>query len=448
MLSLVRFRRPARAVQAHPGPAPSDPIRARAVLPCLIVLGLLLVAGCVPANNLLERPRTGQAGPGPLSGAPPAGSPTTSGDLQPLIPPTPTMTGPQPPTTVIASGTRIGLLLPLSGQLGNVGKALLNAAQMAVFDLAKDDLKLLPRDTGGTPEGAASAARALADEGVGLILGPLLSQEVVAAGNAIQGRGINIVAFSNDQSAARPGSVFVMGMQPGGEVERVASYATARGLKNFGVLAADDAYGAIAIQALQKTAPMLGINIARITLLPASANARETASVVKGFAAGIDPPLDLLLLPMTGPRLSAAAAMLPYYEVDPKKVQFAGTSLWDQTDVSQEPALANAWYPAPPPEERAEFVRDYSQMYGTPPPRIATLGYDAAALAAVLAQTVRPDRFSAEAITQPNGFAGVDGLFRFRPDGTAQRGLAMYQVNRPAPRLIDPAPSRFSDMVN
>ena len=49
----------------------------------------------------------------------------------------------------------------------------------------------------------------------------------------------------------------------------------------------------------------------------------------------------------------------------------------------------------------------------------------------------------AQAIGAPQGFAGMDGNFRFRPDGTAERALAVIEVQRDAFRTISPAASRF-----
>jgi hypothetical protein len=71
-----------------------------------------------------------------------------------------------------------------------------------------------------------------------------------------------------------------------------------------------------------------------------------------------------------------------------------------------------------------------------------TLAYDATALAALLAKG--GSNFSRAALTNPNGFAGVDGIFRLREDGTVQRGLAIDQVTPEGGRLLDPAPATFA----
>ncbi len=75
--------------------------------------------------------------------------------------------------------------------------------------------------------------------------------------------------------------------------------------------------------------------------------------------------------------------------------------------------------------------------------RIATLGYDATGLAAVLARLGGAPDFSAATLTNPSGFAGVDGIFRFTPDGVVERGLAVLKLDRRAIEVISPAPASF-----
>ena len=51
--------------------------------------------------------------------------------------------------------------------------------------------------------------------------------------------------------------------------------------------------------------------------------------------------------------------------------------------------------------------------------------------------------FSAEAITNPNGWSGVDGVFRFLPDGRSERTLAVIEVQGDRSVVVSPAPSSF-----
>jgi hypothetical protein len=119
--------------------------------------------------------------------------------------------------------------------------------------------------------------------------------------------------------------------------------------------------------------------------------------------------------------LTAAGANL-------KNIQLLGTGLWDNPRVFASPALQGGLYAAPDPSGFRGFSTRYRAKFGADPVRTATLAYDAVALVAALARTQGPQRFSPEVLTNPSGFAGIDGLFRFRVDGTNERGLAVMRV--------------------
>ena len=125
-----------------------------------------------------------------------------------------------------------------------------------------------------------------------------------------------------------------------------------------------------------------------------------------------------------------------------------GTGLWDDPRALAEPTLAGGWFVSPPPETRARFDARFETIYGAAPPRLATLAYDATALAGVLgAQPLGAD-FSDAALLSPNGFAGVDGVFRFGTDGLAERGLAVMQVMpEGVAAVLDPARRSFQTVA-
>lgn len=333
----------------------------------------------------------------------------------------------------------MALLLPLSGTGAALGNAMLDAAQMALYDVADEKLELLPRDTQGTPQGAADAARAALAEGVKLIIGPLLASEVEAVKPVAQAAQVPVLAFSTSAALAGDGT-YLMGFLPRQEVERVANFAHAKGAQHFAVLAPRTPYGEIAVDALRQATQASGASLDRIDYYDPAV--QDLSPVVKRFAATAQ-NVDALLLPEGGARLKALAPLFPYYDVDPDKVHFLGTGLWDDRSIVTEPALNGGWYAAPPPAARADFEKRFKDLYRHPPPRLATLAYDATALAAVLARGPNGPDFSAAALTNPSGFAGIDGIFRLRSDGRVQRGLAVLEVHRSGSTVIDPAPNTF-----
>ncbi|MFA6019406.1 MAG: penicillin-binding protein activator [Rhodospirillales bacterium] len=364
---------------------------------------------------------------------------------------------------------RAAFLVPLSGPSAHLGKALLNAAQLALFEMSGSGFSLVPIDTRGTPEGAASAARQAADQGAAIILGPLFSAEVKAVAPIALASGIHVIGFSSDRSASQPG-VFLLGFLPRPQVERVVAHASAQGMTRFAALAPNNDYGRAMMEAFRTSVSAHGGIIAEALYYDPAA--KDHSDVVKRLARfeqrkaalnqlrrqleakGEKQELKKLekqdtlgevdyqavFLPDEGGRLRSMAALLPYYDIDTPKVKLLGTMQWDDPTLHSEPALNGAWFASAPPEGRADFDNRYKQAFGSKPPRLASLGYDAAALTAVLAQT---GTISTQQLLNPQGFSGIDGIFRFLPDGSSERGLAVLEVSRGTPKILAPPPAGF-----
>ena len=347
------------------------------------------------------------------------------------------------PSLPSASGKiTVGLLLPLTGPSGTLGQAMLDAAEMALYDLAGEQLELLTRDTKGTPDGASTAAQQVLSQGAQLILGPLLASEVGAVKPIAENVRVPIIAFSTDATLAGEGT-YLMGFLPSEEVARVTAYAHAQRHERFAVLAPNTAYGQVVAEAVRNAVQANGAILSRVEFYDPDVNG--IAAAVRRFA-GQGADYDALFLPEGGSRIKSLAPQLPYFKIDPDQVKFLGTGLWDDSTIGAEPSLDGGWYAAPAPSARAPFERRFEQLYGHAPPRLATLGYDATALAAVLARAPQGADFSDQALSNPNGFSGLDGIFRFRPNGLVQRGLAVLQVQRGGNVIVDPPAQTFQNL--
>ena len=374
------------------------------------------------------------------------------------VPPPPIPPGPQSPPTAAAAGpAKVALLVPLSGANAELGQALLDAAQLALFESGADRLILVPRDTGGNAAGAAGAARAVIGDGARLILGPLLAPEVEAVKPIAQEAHINVIAFSTVTNLAG-GNTYLMGFLPRQEVGREVGYARERGLARFAALAPNSPYGHLMADALREVASGSGASVTKVEFFDPRAGDASPAiqrllpgGGAEGSAepAPVSPPavsFDALLLPEGGTRLKQIAAQVRAVAGAGKPVQLLGSGLWDTPDIGSDPALVGGWFASSPPEARQDFERRFNATYGHNPPRLASLGYDAAALAAVLARGQAGEPFSQQAILNPSGFTGVDGLFRFAPNGLVQRGLAVLEVEPQSTSVVSPAPQSFQDV--
>ncbi len=362
---------------------------------------------------------------------------------------------------------RVALLLPLSGTLGDIGKGMLNAAQMALFDVADDHLQLVPYDTAGTPNGAQAAAkRAVASE-VSLILGPLLATSTRAVRPVAKAANVPVVSFSSDRKVGGDG-VYVIGFTPETEVERVMTYAADNGANRFVLLGPKDTYGDTVAAAVRKTAKDRNLVLVRVELydpkttnfaliidrirpmqptgpqpLPAPPVAGAQPTGQPDAAAPPPLPFDALLIADGGDRLRQLANQLAAKGLGPDHVRVLGTGAWDEPALAKEASLAGAWIAAPEPSFRIEFADRYQQFFGKPPPRLATLGYDSTALAAVLVRNRGREGATDAWLTNPDGFFGRDGLFRLMPEGYADRRLAILQIGGDQAGVISEAPRRF-----
>jgi len=361
---------------------------------------------------------------------------------QTTMPMPPKPAGPQGGSPTTASGkARIALLLPLSGRNAPIGQAMQQAAEMALFDTGAKELALAAYDSGETGDSAIQAYKKAYADGVALVLGPLFGVSASALGPLRRQDRVNVIAFSNDESVAQPG-LWVMGIAPPPQVRRVVDYSVSTGIKRFAVLAPRTPYGEQMTRTLQSQATIRGATVVAAEFYDEGADVSAAAARIADAAKGEGKLA--VLVPVAPPRLTGVLAALSTVSIDSRSVQLIGTGVWDVPGISSEATLRGAWYAAPDPTRRADFERKFVSTYGRPPHRLATLAYDAVSLAGQLARAKPGGDFSAEAIANPNGWSGVDGVFRFLPDGRTERTLAVIEVQGDRGVVVSPAPTSFA----
>ncbi len=342
---------------------------------------------------------------------------------------------------------RVGLLLPFTGAtdaVQQVASSMFDAAQLAAFEAGDDRFLLIPKDTRGTPEGAAAAARSALADGAEIILGPLFSEEAAAAAPVAKAAGAPLIAFSSDVQSAGAG-VFLLSFPPEIEIARVTDYAMQNGKARFGLLAPANDYGQRVSTAFSREIALRGGTLVHEERYEQSPDAMlAPAKRLAAYSRGAGGGLQAVLMPEQGTLLRALAPLLPYYNVNINEVKLLGVSGWNNPRLTREPALKGGWFAAPDPAITRDFEDRFRAAFGESPPRLASLAYDATLLAARLGQAPRRrDRFDTRLIASRSGYFGADGLFRFTPDGTIERGLAILEIQPGGIRVIDPAPKSF-----
>jgi ABC-type branched-subunit amino acid transport system substrate-binding protein len=352
---------------------------------------------------------------------------------------------PQLPVQANVIGTgrvRVGLILPLTGEGagGVAGNALRNAAELAMAEFQNPDIQLLVKDDRGTPDGAREAAQAAVAEGAELIIGPLFAGSVQAAGQVARAANRPVIAFSTDASVASRG-VYLLSFMAESEVDRIVDFASAQGKRSYAALIPDTAYGRVVEGAFQQAVARKGGRVVAIERYTADrSRISEAVGRVAKVASGASPQADVLFMPEAGDNLPALAQAVQAAGINTSRVKPIGTGVWNDSRVFRVAGLNNGWFAAPDTGGFNAFAGRYRARFNADPTRIATLAYDSVSLAAALVRTQGTQRFSEQVLTTPTGFAGADGVFRFRADGVNERGLAVLEIRNGAATTISAAP--------
>ena len=353
--------------------------------------------------------------------------------------PAPAPAGPPQQPMVAGNGqVKVGLILPLSAA-GNAGVAALsmkNAAEMALAEFQNPNIQLLIKDDAGSAQGASQGAQQALGEGAEIILGPLFAASVPATAQVAHGRNVSCIAFSTDSSVAGRG-VYLLSFLPESDVNRIVEYAASTGKRSFAALLPDNAYGNVVELAFKQAVARRGGRVAVFEKYGAD-RATPARTVAQALAQA-----DALLLADDGDSVVATADALTAAGANLRNIQMLGTGLWDNPRVVASASLQGGLFAAPDPSGFRAFAGRYRTRYGAEPVRTATLAYDSVALVAALARTQGGQRYSPDVLTNPSGFAGIDGLFRFRAEGTNERGLAVMRVGSGGSVPVAGSPKSF-----
>lgn len=335
---------------------------------------------------------------------------------------------------------RVALLVPKTtpGNGAKVAQEIRNGALLALQDFGQNTIQLVIKDTVGQAATAQAKASEAVGEGASIILGPLFSANVSAASAMTQPAGRPIMAFSSDASVAKRG-VYLLSFTPQDDVRRIISYAGSQGKRSLIAFLPRNAYGAVVEGTLKQEAGKAGITIVHIARYERSA-AGITAAVVE--ASSLFDSADSIYIPEGGSVPNAVLSSIKGSGLSLAGKQVLGSGGWESVKLSDR-LLAGAIYPGRDITKFASFSTRYEAAYGVKPGVNAALGYDAVTLTVELIRRHKDNAFKSNVVENSNGFAGINGIFRFRQQGTTERGLAIYQVINGAGQLLVPAPTSF-----
>jgi branched-chain amino acid transport system substrate-binding protein len=330
---------------------------------------------------------------------------------------------------------RVALLVPLTGPNAGVGKSLANATQLAILDTKSDAIRITTYDTAG---GAANAANQAIADGNRLILGPLLAEEAREVAPIARRARVPVLSFSNDTSAAGNGT-YVLGYSPAQSIERVVEYAKTAGITQFAGLISSGVYGERSSTSFLRAVEGAGGKVLALETYDA-----RPGSMTNAITKLSRVPYQAILIAGGG---SSALTAVPLIRRSSsgKAARVLGTELWNTDSAIGGNAMLNgAWFASVPDNYYRQYATKYRARFGAAPYRMSTLGYDAVLLTVRIARDWRPgDEFPAARLTEREGFAGLDGAFRFGRDGVAERALEVQEVRGGQTVTVSSAPANF-----
>lgn len=329
---------------------------------------------------------------------------------------------------------RVALLVPLTGPNARVGQSLANATQLALLDTRSEVVRITNYDTA---RGAAAAAQAAIRDGNRLILGPLLAEDVRAVAPIARRADVPVISFSNDTGVAG-GGVFIMGYTPAQSIERVVDHARRSGVSDFAGLVPTGLYGERASTSFLRAVEAAGGRV--VALQTFDRAPRAVASAVGRLTV----PYDAVLI-ADGAQTAAGAVPVIRRSAAGKAARVLGTELWNSdSNVGANAALSGAWYASVANNLYTQYAGKYRARFNAAPYRLSSMGYDAVLLTVRIARDWRVGSpFPASRLSDRDGFAGLDGAFRFGRDGIAERALEVKEVRGGTTVTVSPAPKSF-----
>jgi len=371
---------------------------------------------------------------------------------------------------------KVALFLPFSGKNKELGWHLFNSATLSLFDNdLNNNIELVLIDSGDTPQEATKAFKEVVKQEIKVVIGPVFSTYVEAIEADVKANDIVAISLSNNpklvDKTTTKGGIFLSGIMPEAQIEKIVSYAMDQQKTSFAVIAPNNQYGLIMTDLMKKTVKRKDGNFissefyetstkdfsgiaARIvssfkvpsSLAEGGKNKLKKDAVALKDSDRIYPKI--IFIPESGKTLSKIVEEVKAQNKDERDFQIVGSAQWDDVSSLTDQNLVGAWFSAPENEKFHTFEQSYFQTFNKFPPRITSIVYDSVAVIADLAEKKKGLRleigdFTAYSTWPKNGFQGIDGLFRFLPNGLVQRNLAMLQIKRDRFETIDKPVEKF-----
>ncbi len=354
---------------------------------------------------------------------------------------------------------RVGLLLPLSGEFYQIGKSLLDSAQLALEKTSNKNLKFYIVDTGEENQLYKNLSYLISND-VDLIIGPIFTKTVLKVKEYLNDQSIPIITFSNN-SEVSDRNLYVFGLTIEDELSSIYKYSIDRGINKYAVIVPDNKYGNKVKNEVNKFHNINNNSSSQFIFYPTKDPdyykiAREVSNYDERKL-DLDNRVKLLeelqsesslkelkllrnkdtlgeldfeaviIIARSFSELTNFVSILPYYDVDPKKVKFIGNSIWGKELILKEPSMKNSYFSSLDLNARKKFEEEYKTIYKDNPHSLAALAYDLVGLISSL--NIEHKKITKEILHSDLGYMGINGWFRFDESGRVERRPLIFHVD-------------------
>ncbi len=327
---------------------------------------------------------------------------------------------------------KVALVVPLSGRNSNLGKSLLDAANLAIHDSKFENIDLIPIDSNSN-----NMANALRTNNIQIVMGPLFSSKTQQLNDYAMNLNIPVLTFSNDIALAGNKGIFIMGILPSQQIEVIVGYAKSHGYDNIITVTPYGRYGDIVE------------NITRVTNVNYVKNFEYSTSGgrVNNFNQIVMDIKQLIsnnknygiLFPEGGANLQDFVRTFNLSIDEGARVKILGSSQWEGSNAMLSQALNGSWYPSIDNRKMNAFMTKFNNAFGYSPNTIAVLGYDAVKVVQQFYNHL--SRTGAVSIDYDylyrTSFDIVTGPLEFEKDGKNSRKLVVMEVNDGNKKIIN-----------
>ncbi len=347
---------------------------------------------------------------------------------------------------VPSNGVAVALLVPhgaSSAQEQKLARDLENAARLAVSDLDGVPIDLRVYSTAGNAAQAQAEALKAVDDGAQIIVGPLHAESANAVAVAVADKGVNVLAFSNNATIAG-GNLFILGQTFENSASRLARYGAQNGKNRVLTVYANNLSGQLGKQAITNAVNAAGGSNVGSVGYDFSQNGVVDAIPKITSAASAGNANAVFMTSNTAGALPLFAQMLPEAGLSPQDIQYIGLTRWDTPPQTLTlPGVQGSWFALPDPNRSAQYNSRFTASFGETPHPLSGLAYDGIAAIGALSESRGRGALSRDSLTQAAGFQGVTGVFRFLPNGSNERGLAVATIRDNQVSVVSPAPQGF-----